>query len=377
MPYSYDRKTNPIFGDHPFKLGLFGYLHQGGMALTKAPERWQARWEDIAAMARMADEGGLDYLVPISSWKGWKGEIDQRRWSYETLTHAAALSGITKRIGLFATVHAPLIHPVFVAKALATIDHASGGRAGLNIVCGWNKADFDMFGVEPLAHDERYDHGLEWFEILSKLLAEGNEDFDYSGEYFKDLKAVSGEPGSIQQPHPAIISAAYSPVGREFAIKTSDHILTMGGNLDSLDKEIADIRAREAKAGRTTPLGVIGTLTITCRETRREAEEFNEYYAVQQRDAISVEQFISARSTSAASPEMSVERQRMGAAGGGLIVGTPEDVVEGLIKMKNAGLAGATLTTLNFLDDLPLIINRVLPLMEEAGLRNPVMQAAE
>ena len=54
---------------------------------------------------------------------------------------------------------------------MTTIDHVSGGRAGVNIVCGWNKADFIMFGIPELPHDERYVQGQEWFDIWSRLLA--------------------------------------------------------------------------------------------------------------------------------------------------------------------------------------------------------------
>jgi len=48
-----------------------------------------------------------------------------RDTSFEMLTGAAALAGRTTRIALFAIVHVPMDHPVFAAKALATIDHAS------------------------------------------------------------------------------------------------------------------------------------------------------------------------------------------------------------------------------------------------------------
>jgi alkanesulfonate monooxygenase SsuD/methylene tetrahydromethanopterin reductase-like flavin-dependent oxidoreductase (luciferase family) len=211
---------------------------------------------------------------------------------------------------------------------------------------------------------------------VTRLLVEGDKEFDYNGKYFQ-LKSVSGEPGSIQQPHPAIISAAYSPVGRDFAIRTSDFILTMFSDFDSAVKEVQDIRDREAKAGRAgDPLGLIGTVSITCRESRDEAEAFNHYYAVEHRDEIAVEQFVTARTANAASPYNDIEKMKIGAAGGGSIVGTPEDVVERLVQLRDAGFAGATLTTLNFLDDLPLIVNRVLPLMEEAGLRRPTLKNA-
>ena len=86
-----------------------------------------------------------------------------------TLTFAAGLAGVTRNIALFSTVHVPMAHPVFAAKALATVDHASNGRAGLNIVCGWNPEEFAMFGLDLI--DKRYEQGLEWFEILSASIA--------------------------------------------------------------------------------------------------------------------------------------------------------------------------------------------------------------
>lgn len=364
-----DRSTNPIFGAQPFKLGLFCYLHDGGMTMTTAPGRWRARWEDVVKLARMADKAGLDFMLPISSWRGWKGEIDHRVWCYETLTHAAALSGVTERIALFSTVHAPLVHPVFAAKALATIDHASGGRAGLNIVCGWQTGDFKMFGVEQLDHDRRYDHGLEWFEILKGLLAGPNESYDYKGEFF-NLEGLMGQPGSLQRPHPAIFSAAYSPAGRNYAIKTSDYLLTVFSNFEKAADEVTDIRNREKQFGRKNPLGVIGTTALVCRETRKEAEAFNRYYALEKADRKAVEMFTDTRSKMAALPSAgSAEKEFMRNAGGGSLVGTPEDVVEGFVKMHKAGFAGATMQFFNFTEELPFVIERVLPLMAEAGLR--------
>lgn len=311
------RATNPMFGPHPFKIGLFGYLHDGGMGMTKAPERWRGRWEDIEKLAVMADTGGLDFMMPISSWRGWKGEIDHRISCFETLTHAAALAALTKRIGVFSTVHAPLVHPVFAAKALTTIDHVSRGRAGLNIVCGWQTGDFKMFGVEQLEHDTRYEHGLEWFEILSRLLKGPREASDYSGKYFQ-AEGLIGQPASVQQPSPAIFSAAYSPAGRDFAIKTSDLLLTSISTFDQAHEEVRDIRAREAGAGRQTPLGVIATSTVVCRETRKEAEAFNRYYALEMADNVAIDAYRGVRAQLASAPSTaSEEAARMRTAGGG------------------------------------------------------------
>ncbi len=62
--------TNPMFGPNKFKLGLFRMNCEGGLAITKAPDRWRADWDDILAVARLADEAGLDLILPLARWKG-------------------------------------------------------------------------------------------------------------------------------------------------------------------------------------------------------------------------------------------------------------------------------------------------------------------
>ena len=60
---------------------------------------------------------------------------------------SAAAGAITKHIGVFVTAHVPITTPAFAAKAIITIDHVTNGRAGLNIVCGWNPDEFDIHGA--------------------------------------------------------------------------------------------------------------------------------------------------------------------------------------------------------------------------------------
>src|SRR5262249_31254638 len=142
-------------------------------------------------------------------------ETQVRAASFETLTHAAALAALTRRIAIFSTVHVPLIHPVFAAKALMTIDHVSRGRAGLNIVCGWNQEEFDMFGHRQSEHDDRYEQGFEWLTVLNRIFT-CEQPFDYDGKYYR-LRQVIGAPAPVQRPRPVTLSAAFSPAGRRFA----------------------------------------------------------------------------------------------------------------------------------------------------------------
>ena len=136
-----------------------------------------------------------------------------REWSFETFTWAAGLAAATEQIGLFMTVHVPLVHPLYAAKALATVDHISQGRAGLNIVCGWNPKEFGMFGT-PLV-EKGYDQAAEWLDIVERLYA-SDEPFDYDGTYYHLKEAVS-RPASLQQPRPVTMNAAFGAPGRDFA----------------------------------------------------------------------------------------------------------------------------------------------------------------
>ena len=366
------RSTNPIFGEDPFKLGLFGFLHDGGNALTTAPERWRAGWSDIVQMARMADKGGFDFLLPIARWKGVPGRINNRLWNYEPLASAAALSGVTERIGVFSTVHTPIFHPVVAAKMLTTIDHASNGRAGVNIVCGWNQEDFDMMGLRVIEHDDRYQQGDEWFELLRRILAGPAEEFDYDTRYYPGLKGVIGQPASIQQPFPATFSAAFSPRGREFAVKHSDFLLL--GQVDPTHEgpsaEIDDLAARARAIGRKVPPGTICSLAPFIRETRKEAEDFHRHFAVDCADLEAMEFYARQRSPNAATRLDVDPRKNIALSSGGMpVVGTPEDLVDALIRIQKQGYAGATFTLPHFVDEMPLILDKVFPMLEQAGLR--------
>ena len=177
-------------------------------------ERWRADWDDIVAMTRIADEAGLEFILPVAKWRGFQGKANIYGRSFETLTHGAALGALTKHIAIFSTVHVPLVTPAFGAKAIATIDHITHGRAGFNIVCGWNQEEFDLHGV-TIDHDRRYDHGLEWFRVWSRML-QGGPEFDWDGEFFH-LKRLQTDPVSVQRPWPAVMSAGFSPKGRDFA----------------------------------------------------------------------------------------------------------------------------------------------------------------
>src|SRR4029450_10536591 len=90
-------------------------------------------WQDNLALARMADEAGIEFMLPVGRWKGYGGDTDYMGTTLETITWATGLLAKTKRLVVFGTVHAPLFHPIIAAKQFVTAHHVSHGRFGLHI----------------------------------------------------------------------------------------------------------------------------------------------------------------------------------------------------------------------------------------------------
>ncbi len=362
-------KPNPMFGQNPFKLGLFRMNCEGGLCITRAPSKWQAKWEEILATARIADDAGLELILPLARWRGYGGTQDNAAKSFEAITQGAGLAAATKNIAVFVNVHVPLVHPVFAAKAVATIDHISGGRAGIKIVCGWNKQEFDMFGAELIDHGSRYDQGFEWFDIFTRLLA--GERFNHSGRFYQ-IKDAYTEPSSLQQPRPVVLSAGGSKAGREFAAKAADFLFAVPKDLDHARDLVAEIEATSTVANRYA--GIFGIAHVVCRESQKEAEEFYEYYAVEMADNEALDNYVGAKSaTSQSQPEeVLANRKRMAGGHGSIpLIGTPEKVASDIVELHKAGLAGTTLSFFNFKEELPFFTEHVLPLLEKAGIRHP------
>ena len=369
--------SNPMLGPNRFKLGIFSANCDGGLTMSLAPERWKADWDDIVAMCRIADEAGLEFILPVAKWRGYQGKANIYGRSFETMTHSAAIGALTKRICVFSTIHVPLVTPAFAAKAIATIDHVTHGRAGLNIVCGWNQEEFDLHGV-TIDQDQRYERGLEWYRVWSKLL-EGGPEFDWDGRFFK-LKRLSTDPVSIQRPRPIVMSAGFSPKGRDFAAQAADALFTTMTDLEQAPGMLADVAAHTARHGR--PLSVYAMTHVVCRPTRAEAEDFYHYFAEELADETGQAYYRRQRGTKAGAGNATLARpfvnRFMTASGKAYdgaypgaypFVGTPDDIATEMARMSAAGLAGASVAFLDYLKEIPYFVAEVAPRLERLGLR--------
>ena len=265
------RQQTRMYGPNRFKLGLFGMNCNNGLTMTKAPGRWENTWDNNVEAARLADAAGLEFLLPIGRWHGYKGETDTEGTTFETLTWATGLLASTREICVCGTLHVRFLNPIFAAKQMVTADLVGAGRFGLNIVSGWNEGEFGMFGVELLHHDIRYDFTEEWVRIVKRVWTD-DEPFDFDGQYFH-LRGVLSKPKPFGGSHPILISAGNSPEGRGFAARHVDCLFTSIVHTENLKADIDQVRDIGRSAGRNHAIYASGHMIA--RKTRREALKFS------------------------------------------------------------------------------------------------------
>jgi dimethylsulfone monooxygenase len=367
------RESHPVFSGNKFKLGLFSANCSGGMSSTKVPERWVASWDNNRALAVLADEAGLDFLLPVARWKGFGGATDFQGASLETIVWATGMLAATRKIGVFATVHTAFFHPVIAAKQLATADHIGAGRLGVNVVFGWNKQEYDMLGLAlPEDNADRYAYGEEWFDIVCKLWS-SEAPFDWEGKFFHLQGAVS-DPKPALTSLPPIFNAGSSPTGRDFAIRRADFLLT---SIYDIDQSAQQARAilEKVQSNRQRDFGIVSTGYVVCRSTMKEANEYHEYYANEYADWEAADRLMHLQSLHRRGIPPEVFKQYRSRYAGGYgaypIVGDPDHVADVFELIHNAGFAGSAFSFVNYLDELPFFRDEVLPRLERKGLREP------
>lgn len=210
----------------------------------------------------------------------------------EPLTTLSALAPLTSRIGLLATASTSYSQPYTTARAFASLDHLSGGRAGWNVVTSLNDAEARNFGADVhLAHADRYRRAEEFFDVVAGLWDSFDDDavlldaatgryfdpdrlhrLDHDGEFFR----VAG-PLNIRRPvqgRPVIAQAGSSGAGQALAARIADLVFTRALPLEDAVPYAAAIRARAEGFGRDpAEVLVLPELATVVAPTRAEAED--------------------------------------------------------------------------------------------------------
>ena len=130
-------------------------------------------------------------------------------------------------------------------------------------------------------------------------------------------------------------------------------------------KELAKQSARQ--------IGFYTVGVITCRPTRKEAEDYYHHSIVEHADWSAVDSILALKNISPQTVPMQeflTKRSQYAEGMGGLpIVGDPDFVANQLADLSKAGLTGVGISLVNYIDELPFFCDEVLPRLERMGVR--------
>jgi len=211
-------------------------------------EPWEAAAgvDDLVAVAQAADRAGALY-IGVCEHVAIPRPLDETMGTtwYDPVATLAFLAGVTTSVRLLSHVLAlPYHHPLAVAKAFATLDRLSGGRAILGVGAGHVEGEFALLGLDFAARGRHVEAALP--AIRAAL------DDEYpalsGGAWGLDGSAALS-PRPVQASLPIWVGGS-SPVAVRRAAQLGDGWLPQGIRPRDLPGVVERIRRLRAEAGR-------------------------------------------------------------------------------------------------------------------------------
>ena len=149
----------------PLKVGVFLPIVETQMAGVTP------RWTDVQAMARTAEDVGLDSVwIPDHLYFQYPGVTES---TYECTAMLAALAAVTERVEIGTLVICTgFRYPAVLASMANTIDEISNGRLILGLGAGYHEPEYRAFGIP---YDHRYSRFEEALHIIATLAARAED----------------------------------------------------------------------------------------------------------------------------------------------------------------------------------------------------------
>ena len=177
----------------------------------------------------------------------------------DPIVSLAYVAAVTTRIRLgISVIVMPYFTPILLAKQLATLDVASGGRLDVGLGIGWSRDEYDAVGVP---YQRRGARGDEFIRCLKAIWTEDVVQFE--GEFYRVPRSLV-EPKPVQKPHPPITIGGYGSAAVRRAVQLGDGFT--GGNmpLDRVAPLIRELKEGAEAVGRDP-----AALQVVCRGTYR------------------------------------------------------------------------------------------------------------
>ena len=201
------------------------------------------RFTEIREMALRAEGLGLDSIW-LYDHLLYRPESQGTIGIWECWTMLSALAVATSRVELGTLVVCnSFSNPGILVKMAETVDEISNGRLILGLGAGWNKPEYEAFGIP---YDHRVSRFEEALQVIKPLLADGR--VDYAGQYYQmkdcEIRPRGPRPGKIpllvgcSEPRMLRLTAKYADMLNVGYMSTSDTFIKYMENMKSACEEV-------------------------------------------------------------------------------------------------------------------------------------------
>jgi FMN-dependent oxidoreductase (nitrilotriacetate monooxygenase family) len=281
-------------------LSAFFFNPQGDHRMSwrhpRAPGREIFSFEYYRELALAAESAKIDTIFVadhVAIWDSFESTVAHyANARLEPLTLLSALAPVTKHIGLIGTASSSYSEPYNLARAFASLDYLSNGRAGWNVVTSAMNEEALNFGKDGnIEHATRYERAAEFLDTAKALWDSWEDDailidkdsgffadparvhrIEHAGKYFR-VRGPLNVPRPVQG-HPVIVQAGSSEDGKNLAAAHADLHFSLVRSIEEGRQYRADMDERLRRVGRSPDsLKILPGIVPIVAESAAEARE--------------------------------------------------------------------------------------------------------
>jgi alkanesulfonate monooxygenase SsuD/methylene tetrahydromethanopterin reductase-like flavin-dependent oxidoreductase (luciferase family) len=332
-------------------------------------------WTDVIAEA---ERGLLDFVTIEDGFSVQSSRPDRVTGRLDAVLVAARVAPLTRHIGLVPTVVVTHTEPFHISKAIATLDYASNGRAGVRVRVSASPQEAALFGrrdVPALDLRDRddpavrrlttalFDEAADYVEVIRRLWDSWDDDaeirdvatgrfvdrdrlhyIDFAGDYFS-VKGPSITPRPVQG-QPIVAALGHATVPYQLIAKSADVGFVTPADADHARRIVAEIHAARVAPD---PVQVVADLVVFLGPTAAAAAD-----------------------RKARLDELAGRAYESDAT---VFTGTTPQLADLLIEWRQAGLSGFRLRPGAIPDDLEAITRDLVPELQRRGVFRTAYEA--
>lgn len=214
-------------------------------------------------LARMAEERGHQGVyfsehthIPVNQSSQFPNAgVMPRRYAhtYDLFVAMTAAAAATQRVRIGSAICiVPQRDPIVTAKAIASIDHLSGGRVDFGVGAGWSREEMANHGADPR---KRMTVMRDRIEAMRTIWT--HDEASFASETV-NFDAIQSWPKPTQRPHPPILVGGEGPTVLDRVLAFGDAWMPAGRiNPDGILLRVAELRQRAEEVGRDIPVYMV------------------------------------------------------------------------------------------------------------------------